>query len=87
MFCRFEDIVKIVKGNFFCNIEGCKINVKNSADLDTYKNYIVISISTENGYIVIDLKPWETPVTEDCSNDDWYKKEHKEQFGTDPSFF
>ena len=85
MIYRFEDFLKIIKGDFVCNVGGHKIS-SNAVDFDTYKNYGISSVSVENGILVIELKAFQAFTTEINSNANWVK-EHKQNFGAEPSFF
>ncbi len=55
-------------------------------DTESYRNYGVVSVGIENGILLIELKPFES-VTPECNPDDDWVKEHKAQFGAEPSFF
>lgn len=60
--------------------------IKSNMNTETYRNYKVDSIGVEDGALLVKLKPFES-VTPECSlNADWVK-EHKAQFGAEPSFF
>ena len=85
MTCRFEDFLKITKGDFICEVNGQRI-AKNDMDTETYRNYGVVSIGIENSALLIELKPFES-VTPECNPDVDWVKEHKAQFGAEPSFF
>jgi hypothetical protein len=82
---RFEDFVKIVRGDFVCDVDGEKISGKDIS-LDIYKNHTVSFVSTEDRTFVIGLKPFEMPITKYDPEADWVK-EYKKQFGTELSFF
>ena len=82
---RFEDFLKIVKGDFICEVTGKRID-KSNMDTETYRNYGVVSIGVEDDALLVKLKPFES-VTPECSlNADWVKV-HKAQLGAEPSFF
>lgn len=85
MIYRLEDVLKIIKGEFVCDVDGQKINDKD-VDLNAYKNHIVSSMCIDGGIFVIELTPYEAKNTELDPNEDWVK-EHKKQFGEEPSFF
>ncbi len=85
MCCRFDDFLKIVKGDFICDVDG-KIIVKKNIDAEIYGNYCVVSVEVENGTLLIELKPFEIVSPKYDSEEKWIK-EHKEQFGAEPSFF
>lgn len=85
MFYRFEDFLKVVKGDFVCVVNEKRI-AKNDMDAEAYRNYGVVSIGIENSALLIELKPFES-VTPECNPDDDWVKEYKAQFGTEPSFF
>ncbi len=84
MIDRFEDFLKIVKGDFICKVDGKRID-KGNIDTEPYRNYVVAAIEAESCVLLIELKPFEF-VTPKCDpNEDWVK-DHKAQFGTEPSF-
>lgn len=85
MTCRFEDFLKITKGDFICVVNEKRI-AKNDMDTEAYRNYGVVSIGIENSALLIELKPFES-VTPECNPDDDWVKEYKAQFGAEPSFF
>ncbi len=85
MFYRLEDFLKITKGDFICEVNGKRIAMSDM-DTETYRNYEVVSVGIENGVLLIELKPFES-VTPECNPGDDWVKEHKAQFGTEPSFF
>ena len=84
MAIRFEDFLKIVKGDFICDVDGEKTNGKDIG-LDIYKNHTVSFVSVEDRTFVIGLKPYEIPITEYDPEADGVK-EYKKQFGTEQSF-
>lgn len=85
MICRFEDLLKIIKGNFVCELDGKSVT-NDEIDADAYQNYEIASIGIENDSILIELKPFESVTPEFNPNDNWVK-EHKKQFESEPSFF
>ena len=85
MIFRFDDLLKIVKGSFICEVNGKRI-AKKEIYADAYRNYEVVSIEIEGTELLIELKPPEISTPEFNSNDDWVK-EHKKQFESEPSFF
>lgn len=85
MICRFEDLLKIIKGNFVCELDGKRVT-NDEIDADAYQNYEIASIGIENDSILIELKPFESVTPEFNPNDNWVK-EHKNQFESEPSFF
>lgn len=82
---RFEDFLKITKGDFICEVNEKRI-AKSDMNTETYRNYEVVSVGIENGALLIELKPFKS-VTPECNPDEAWVKEHKAQFGTEPSFF
>lgn len=85
MTCRFEDFLKITKGDFICKVNGKRI-ARSDVDTEIYRNYSVVSVGIENGVLLIELKPFES-VMPKCNPDEAWVKEHKAQFGGEPSFF
>lgn len=84
---RLVDVLEIVKGQIVCISDGQRNTFTTNDDLlncGMYTNYIVTSMSSENDAIVLELQPWESPVPD--MDADWVK-EHKEQTGSEPSFF
>ncbi len=84
---RLADILKVVKGQIICVSDGeRKVFASNDELLNSgmYKNDIVTSISSENSALVIELQPWKSSMPD--MDADWVKK-HKEQTGSEPSFF
>ena len=84
MIYRFEDFLKIVKGDFVCEVDGKRI-AKGDIDTEPYRNYVVATIKAESGVLLIELKPFES-ATPKCNPDEDWVKDHKVQFGTEPSF-
>ncbi len=84
MIYRFEDFLKIVKGDFICEVKGKKI-AKGDIDTESYRNYVVAAIEAESGVLLIELKPFESVTPKYNPDEDWVK-DHKAQFGTEPSF-
>lgn len=85
MIYRFEDFLKITKGDFICEVNGKRI-AKSDMDTEIYRNYEIVSVGIENGALLIELKTFE-PTTPECNPDEAWVKEHKAQFGDEPSFF
>lgn len=85
MFYKLEDFLKITKGDFIFEVNGKRIAMSDM-DTETHRNYEVVSVGIENGVLLIELKPFES-VTPECNPDDDWVKEHKAQFGAEPSFF
>lgn len=79
---RLEDLLKIIKGDFVCVLDNSPINHERIGE---YKNHAVKSVRAQEGFIVVELQPWNLPMTYDCSGEEWYK-EYIKQFGTEPSF-
>lgn len=83
---RLSDVLGIVNGKAVCVVNGER-NVFVSKDElvdSSFCNYVVTSICAENDAIVMNLKPWQPPVTD--MDADWVKS-YKEGTGTEPSFF
>ena len=82
-----EDILEIIQGAFVCIADNKRYEFA-SKDEFTYselcKNYVVTSISSRNGVLVLELKSWQPPVTD--MNAEWVDT-HKELTGSEPSFF
>ena len=85
MSCRLDEFLKIVKGDFVCAVDGKKI-AGQSIDAGSYGNYCVVSAEVENGKLLIGLKQFEAVSPQYTSEEKWVK-EHKIQFGAEPSFF
>lgn len=85
MICRFEDLLKIIKGNFVCELDGKRIP-NDEINAGAYQNYEIASIRIENYSILIELKPFESVTPGFNPNDNWVK-EYKKQFESEPSFF
>lgn len=87
MFLKLADIKEILKGSWLCRVEEDKLICPQSKELKKeYSDWCVASISSDNGCIILELKPWPVSQTVDCSDEDWYK-EHIKQFGAAPTFF
>lgn len=84
---RLDDILKLIQGGFVCVTDDQQHEFTSKDELtnsDLYKNYIVISIRSENNSIVLELQPWQPPTTD--MDSDWVE-EYKTLNGWDPSFF
>ena len=84
---RMEDIQQVVHGKIICVAGNCRKTFDSEAELFadmTYKNFIIVSISSENDSIVLELRPWQAPATD--TDAEWVRK-YKEQNGFDPSYF
>lgn len=86
MFCRLEDVLDCLSGDWFCSVDGQKISIDGADELKRYKNYLVMSIRAQENCIVLELKPWEPPDASDSAGEAWYE-EHVKEFATEPSFF
>ena len=86
MFFRLEDSAKILAGEWSCSVNGQQIDISNEEEMTKYRNFLVVSVTAQNNCLNLEIKPWEPPITKDCSAEDWYK-EHIKQFGTAPGFF
>lgn len=87
MMMRFEDVIKVVSGNFICIADGKQYGFASKdefKDSDLYKNYVVTSIKSKDSSLVLELQAWQPPVTD--MDADWVK-EHKALNGSEPSFF
>ena len=83
---RFEDVAKILAGEWSCSVNGQPIDISTEGEMAKYRNYLVVSVSAQNNSLNLEIKPWEPPIVKDCSDEDWYK-EHIKQCGTAPGFF
>lgn len=84
---RFIDIITLVNENGAYVIVDEKkklISELNLSEKETYRNYTVTSIGSENGCVVLKLRESFPPKAD--VNTEW-AKEYKQQNGTDPSFF
>ena len=84
---RIEDILKIVNGKIICVVNNRRKVFFSKEELlnDTgYKDYAIVSISSENDAIVLELQSWQPPITK--LEVKWVKM-HKEETGFEPSFF
>ena len=84
---RMEDIQQVIHGKIICVAGNCRKTFDSEAELFadmTYKNFIIVSISSENDSIVLELRPWQAPATD--TDAEWVRK-YKEQNGFDPSYF
>ena len=84
---RIEDILKIVNGKIICVVNDRRKVFFSKEELqnDTgYKDYAIVSISSENDAVVLELQSWQPPITK--LEVEWVKK-HKEETGFEPSFF
>ena len=84
---RFEDVLNIVQGSFICIIDNKKYEFFSKKDFKNKMpniNYIVTSVSSENGKLRFELQPWKPPITD--MNSEWVKN-YKEKIGSDPGFF
>lgn len=87
MMMRFEDVIKVVCGNFICIADGKQYGFASKdefKDSDLYKKYVVTSIKSKDSSLVLELQAWQPPVTD--MDADWVK-EHKALNGSEPSFF
>lgn len=80
-------ILEKIKGDFICvyGAERKKYSSKEEFEKSEMEgNCTVSSINVQDGVIVLELKKWESPVTDlDCE----WAKEHEKRFGEKPSFF
>ena len=84
---RLVDVLEIIRGEIFCVSDGQRKSFLSKEELlnsDLFKNYVVTSIFSENNAVVLELQPWQSPVTD--MDTEWAKK-YKEQNGSEPSFF
>ena len=84
---RFEDVLKIIQGAFVCIADNKQYEFASKEefmDAELYKNYVVTSICSKNNTLVLELQPWQPPVAD---MDAKWVKDHKEQNGSEPSFF
>lgn len=84
---RFEDVLKIIQGAFVCIADDKQYEFASReefTDSAFCKNYVVTSICSKNNTLVLELQPWQAPVTD--IDAEWVK-EYKELNGSEPSFF
>ena len=84
---RFIDVMTLVnEDSAYVIVEGKQklISELNLSEKETYRNYTVTSIGSENGCVVLKLRESLPPKAD--VNTDW-AKEYKQQNGTEPSFF
>lgn len=84
---RLEDVLKIIQGAFVCIADNKQyefVSKESFVDSELYKNYVVTSICSKNNTLVLELQPWQPPVAD---MDAKWVKDHKEQNGSEPSFF
>ena len=84
---RLEDVLKIIQGAFVCIADNKQYEFSSKEDFtdsDLYKNYVVSSVCSKDNTLVLELKPWQPPVTD---MDAKWVKDHKELNGSEPSFF
>ena len=84
---RIEEILPLLCGEFICALDGVQIVYQCKEDLEKtglYKNYIVTSVSVQEGKIALTLTPWQIPTAD--SDSVWVKESTKKN-GVEPSFF
>ena len=84
---RLGDVLEIIQGEIICISDGQRKSFLSKEDLlnsDLFKNYVVITICSEHNAVVLELQPWQPPVTD--INSEW-AKEYKDHNGSEPSFF
>ena len=84
---RMEDIQQVIHGKIICVAGNCRKTFDSEADLladSAYRNHTIASISAEDNAIVLELRPWQAPVTD--TDAEWVR-EYREQNGSDPSYF
>ena len=84
---RFIDVMTLVnEDSAYVIVEGKQklISELNLSEKETYRNYTVTSIGSENGCVVLKLRESFPPKAD--VNTEW-AKEYKQQNGTEPSFF
>ena len=84
---RFIDVITLVNENgAYVIVEDKKklISELSLSEKETYRNYTVTSIGSENGCVVLKLRESLPPKAD--VNTEW-AKEYKEQNGTEPKFF
>lgn len=84
---RFEDVLKIIQGAFVCITDNKQhefVSKEEYTDSELYKNHVVTSICSKDNTLVLELQPWQPPVTD---MDAKWVKDHKELNGFEPSFF
>ena len=84
---RFIDVITLVnEDSTYVIVEDKQklISELSLSEKETYRNYTVTSIGSENGCVVLKLRENLPPKAD--VNTDW-AKEYKQQNGTEPSFF
>lgn len=84
---RLVDVLEIIRGELICVTDGQRKSFSSKEDLlnsDLYQNHVVTSVCSEDNAVVLELQPWQSPVTD--MDSEWVKK-YKEQNGSEPSFF
>ena len=84
---RFDDVLKIIQGAFVCITDNKRFEFSSKEDFtdsDLYKNYVITSVCSKDNRLVLELQPWQPPVTD---MDAKWVKDHTELNGSEPSFF
>ena len=84
---RFEDVQKIIQGAFVYIADNKQYEFASKeefVDGKFYKDYVVTSICSKDNTLVLELQPWQSPVTD---MDAKWVKEHKKLNDSEPSFF
>lgn len=84
---RFEDVFHMIRGDFVCIKNGRRQVFSHQSDLsgcDIDPNDIVIAIQAECDTVILELLPWQPPIT--AMDPEWVKM-NKTVNGIDPSFF
>ena len=43
-------------------------------EINRYKDYLVEKITSQDGHVVVEIRPWEAPQAEACSHESWYQE-------------
>ena len=84
---RIEEILPLLQGEFICVVNGEEKSFQCKEDFEKagqYQNYIVSSLSVQEGNLVLVLTPWQTPT---AKLDSEWAKEYQKKIGAEPSFF
>lgn len=84
---QLESILNIAQGKIVCILDDHSqafSNAKEAIESGLYKHCIVSGISVHDDAILLNLQPFQTPITEETGK---WAEEYQKQFNSDPSFF
>ena len=64
MFFRLEDIAKILEESRVYCLNGQPVLIDSDEEFNRYKGYLVEKITSRDGHIVVEIRPWEAPQAE-----------------------